>query len=521
MQACANVSARSRLLAHLPNAMASTTTDSPRHDWQQALYAKPWLGLLLLACAHILSRTLISSGMKWDESEQILWAQHLALGYGPQPPLYSWLQWAVCQVLGPSVLALAVLKHALIALTYCLAWLAGRQLLSDKGAWWVAAGLLLMPPFGWDSLRDQTHTVMVTAMTMGLWWAVLRQVRRPQPVNFVLIGLFCGLGMLSKYSYAMLIGALFAASMTVAPVRSAIFAKGWWLAPLVGLLLFAPHASWLASHWSMATTETVQKMSISAEVSRLKGLGNLATALLATLGLWLISVLLSYRSRLWTATQSTPPATRSWAWPLLQRYLLIIAACLLAMVLAADVTDFKQRWMLPLTAIAPLALYVWRPALLEQNVGRSFTAIVLVFALVFLAMATLRPWNGGRKNDPDELNHPVKALTRELRSAGYDGKGVIVGSDHMIAAMLHSQFPHSYALGCSDGRQLQQCLAQAKAPTATALLLITRADKPVPGWWDGVFTQLPKTTIRTLSIPFEKMPASATPAQYQYVWIAP
>ncbi|MPT15491.1 MAG: hypothetical protein E2601_11380, partial [Microbacterium sp.] len=32
---------------------------------------------------------------------------------------------------------------------------------------------------------------------------------------------FCGLGMLSKYSYAMLIGALFLASMTVAQVRRA------------------------------------------------------------------------------------------------------------------------------------------------------------------------------------------------------------------------------------------------------------------------------------------------------------
>ena len=497
-------------------------SSSPSQDWQQKLYARPWLGLLILCLAHIVSRVAISSGMKWDESEQILWAQQLSLGYGPQPPLYTWMQWAVCQVLGPSVLALAVLKHTLIALTYCLAWLAGRQLLNEKGAWWVAGSLLLMPPFGWDSLRDQTHTVMVTAMTMGLWWAVLRQTKRPQPINFVLIGLFCGLGMLSKYSYAMLIGALFVASMTVAQVRSAIFSKGWWLAPLVGALVFAPHASWLLSHWGMATTETVQKMSISAEISHLKGLGNLAKALLATLGLWLIAALLGYRSKLWKTTPAAQTAnTNSWARPLLLRYLLIIAACLLGMVLVANVTDFKQRWMLPLTAIAPLALYVWRPALLEQGVGRAFTGIVVLFALIFLTMATLRPWQGGRKNDPDELNHPVKELAAQLSNAGYDGKGVIVGSDHMIAAMLHSQFPASYALGCSDGKQIKQCLTQANAQAQGPLLLITRADKPAPHWWEDVFTVLPSAQTHALSIPFEKMPASATPAQYQYLWITP
>jgi 4-amino-4-deoxy-L-arabinose transferase-like glycosyltransferase len=176
------------------------------------------------------------------------------------------------------VLALAVLKHLLIALTYCLAWLAGRQLLNQKGAWWVAAGLLLMPPFGWDSLRDQTHTVMV-AMTMGCGGRCCARCKSRRP-SICLIGLFCGLGMLSKYSYAMLI----------APVRglhdgdagtSRHLRQGWWLAPLVGLLVFAPHAFWLASHWGMATTETVQKMSISTEASHLKGLGNLLKALLS------------------------------------------------------------------------------------------------------------------------------------------------------------------------------------------------------------------------------------------------
>ena len=460
--------------------------------------------------------------MKWDESEQILWAQSLSLGYGPQPPLYTWLQWTVCQLLGPSVLALAVLKHALIALTYCLAWLTGRLLLNEKGAWWVAAGLLLMPPFGWDSLRDQTHTVMVTAMTMGLWWAVLRQVRHPQPINFVLIGLFCALGMLSKYSYAMLIGALFAASMTVSQVRAALFSKGWWLAPIVGSLIVAPHASWLLSHWGMATTETVQKMSISTEISRLKGLGNLGKALLSTLGLWLVVVLLSYRSRLWTtsaACEASPD--RAWALPLLQRYLLIIATCLLGMVLVADVSDFKQRWMLPLMAVAPLALYVWRPTLLAPGFGRLFTTLSIVFALIFLIMATMRPWQAGRKNTPDELNHPVKTLAAQLRNAGYDGKGVIVSADHMMAAMLHSQFPQSYALACSSSKQLKQCLAQAKTAPDAPLLLITRADKPTPNWWEDVFTVLQPTTPQALNIPFEKMPVSATPAQYQYLWVTP
>ena len=75
---------------------------APSKDWQQSLYQHPLVWLLLLACAHIVSRVAISGGIKWDESEQILWSQQFLLGYGAQPPAYSWLQWAVGKLLGPT-----------------------------------------------------------------------------------------------------------------------------------------------------------------------------------------------------------------------------------------------------------------------------------------------------------------------------------------------------------------------------------------------------------------------------------
>ena len=121
-------------------------TSSPLHsDWQQKLYAKPWLGLLFLVCAHIVSRVAISSGMKWDESEQILWAQSLALGYGPQPPLYTWLQWGANALLGPSVLALALVKGVLMILTLAFWLLAARIVMPAAWAPFAALGTLLLP----------------------------------------------------------------------------------------------------------------------------------------------------------------------------------------------------------------------------------------------------------------------------------------------------------------------------------------------------------------------------------------
>ena len=123
-----------------PGALAPISPRSP--------IAHPLAWLLAIALAHVAVRVSVSPALKWDEAEQMLWSQQLAWGYGAQPPLYTWLQWALNLVFGPSVLALSLLKHALLALTYALMYLAGRELLGPRGAWWASASMLLLPALG-------------------------------------------------------------------------------------------------------------------------------------------------------------------------------------------------------------------------------------------------------------------------------------------------------------------------------------------------------------------------------------
>ena len=79
--------------------------------------AHPLAWLLALSLAHVAVRVAISPALKWDEAEQMLWSQQLRAGYGAQPPLYTWLQWGANALLGPSVLALALVKGVLMILT--------------------------------------------------------------------------------------------------------------------------------------------------------------------------------------------------------------------------------------------------------------------------------------------------------------------------------------------------------------------------------------------------------------------
>ena len=140
-----------------------TASTAPRALSSRLPWTHPLFWFAAISLAHVAMRLLASPALKWDEAEQILWTQELALGYGPQPPLYTWLQWAMNQVFGPSVLALSLLKHGLLALTYSLMYLAGRELLDERGAFWASASMVLMPALGWHSVRAATAPALAGA----------------------------------------------------------------------------------------------------------------------------------------------------------------------------------------------------------------------------------------------------------------------------------------------------------------------------------------------------------------------
>ncbi|WP_416401419.1 ArnT family glycosyltransferase [Alicycliphilus denitrificans] len=484
--------------------------------------AHPLLWLMAIALAHVAVRVAVSPALKWDEAEQLLWSQELALGYGAQPPLYTWLQWLVNQVFGPSVLALAALKHTLLALTYALMYLAGRELLDGRGAWWASASMLLLPPLGWFSVRDHTHTILVTAMTCGAWWLLLRIARRPRPLEFALLGLVCGLGMLSKYSFALAAGAMLLAALSVTETRRALLSRGWWWAPVAGLLVVLPHATWLAAHLAEATAGTIGKMEIQPENGLGKGLLSLLGGVAGTLALWALFALWAFRAA-WWRTPWAPAAP--WAQRVFVRYVLLIMLALLGMVLFAGVTTFKGRWMLPLLCMAPLAAFAARPQLQQHPRGGRYTAAILAVATFILAVAGVRPWLSGLRGQPDELNHPVAELADALRAAGYDGAGSIIAADHILAGTLRARFPHATVRPCTPAQgDIGACVAghvQRAGKSGHGWLLVSRADGAAPGWWAKAQAGIAPQAIQSIHLPFHMMHEDTSPAHYEYVWHAP
>jgi 4-amino-4-deoxy-L-arabinose transferase-like glycosyltransferase len=487
-----------------------------------------WVWALLL----VLVRLWSSAALELDEAEQMLWSQQWAWGYGAQPSLYTWLLMGVAALLGPGLLSLSVLKMGLLALTYYFMWRAAREVLAKRAAWWAAASMVWLPMLGWEALRDLTHTVLLGCMVAATWWLVLRQIRQPQPQGFVWLGLVAGLGLLSKYSFALFALALGLAALSGRETRRSMLASGWWWLPLVAAVVLAPHLLWLLEHWDMASRGTLSKLQLdSPSVS--KGFASLLVdGALANLLLWCVIALVVFGRAWWrpkpldeiAAADDAPPP---WLKPLLWRYLAWVFLLLAGMVLVGNVTHFKARWVHPLLLVFPLLAFASVPALERHPRGRWFTGAVVLGFLMFGTLFAARPSLNGRLVRPNEINEPIAALSQRLQAAGYDGLSPIVASDAVLGGMLRAQFPGASVTVCPPGPTFDAsaCMAKARLPISLTpvpgsghRLLVARQVEPEIAWWQASGPLQSGVAVQTLELPYLHFPASAPQMRYQFLW---
>ncbi|MFP4125140.1 MAG: glycosyltransferase family 39 protein, partial [Alphaproteobacteria bacterium] len=111
-----------------------------------------------------LLRTFVPGGLGLDEAELVLHAQRLELGYGPQPPLYGWLQAAAFALFGVEKAALALVKNAVLATAFLAVWAAARGAGADaRLAFAAVLATALVPGITWEAQRALAHTPLALA----------------------------------------------------------------------------------------------------------------------------------------------------------------------------------------------------------------------------------------------------------------------------------------------------------------------------------------------------------------------
>ena len=199
-------------------------------------------GIVAFFLAHMLIRIFGSSNFSVDDTEATLHIQVFSLHYALRnPPLFDWLYFGLSQLIGVSNLTVQVLKTVLLTGAGIFLYLAVRPAFRHRlalDAAIVSYGATAF--YGWDIFQQFSHTVaLIFAMAFTLW-ALMRVVRHARPADYALLGLGLGLGILSKFLFALYFVALLAAALRSPGYRPAILSRHLIVTLVVALLVVSP-----------------------------------------------------------------------------------------------------------------------------------------------------------------------------------------------------------------------------------------------------------------------------------------
>jgi 4-amino-4-deoxy-L-arabinose transferase-like glycosyltransferase len=383
---------------------------------QRADAARALALVLAYFLAYVLVRLVTPGALDLDEAEIVYLTQELRPGYGTQPPLYAWLQWCVFSVFGIDRFALVILKALALAAAYVAMYHAGRPLVGRNAALAAAASLALFPQIGWETLRIQTHSVLLVTLACATLACYVALLRKPDVPRYALLGLLCGLGLQTKYNFGVFLAGIACASLLVPEHRRQVWNRKLWISALLVLLLLMPHAVWMATHLDAAFAGTVEKM--QAGVGRAsypqRVLGGLASVLSAAFSFTALPVLV-YAAVCWPWRREAVLQRRAAA----SRFFLVMYAAfglmLAALALSGQVGTMKERWMIPLLFSLPLALFVMAPGLRTRAVCVRVRRVAGAVALLWLLLLPARIWLGPALGQVAVPHHPYAQLAEVLR----------------------------------------------------------------------------------------------------------
>jgi 4-amino-4-deoxy-L-arabinose transferase-like glycosyltransferase len=475
------------------------------------------IGISLYLLLNAIGLALVSGTADRDQAEQLLLSQSWASGYGPQPPLYTYLVKVVFLVTGPALWPLLLLKAALLSLLVVavlriglqLGFRADQQLLS-------VAGLALIPQFVWESQRDLSHSLLATAVAAWTLLQLLRLADRATAANHALLGVLVAAGLLSKYNVALFQAALLITALTIPACRRALFRPALALAAAIALALLAPHLSWALAHAPLALAGLEKARTL--EHGAWRGvLSALAAAVAFLSPYWIVALALLWpeRGRLRLADPGRDPGAA-----LLQRLPLALVALMLVFVLVSGAGRIKDRWYQSLLFYVPISVATLAPPLPRRRlrwlvgagVGAAATASLLLPARTLLAGAS------GKTSRP---NYPLPELVRLLQRR-HGQPDLILASGSLLAGNARAVVPQATVLtplALIPGAPLQ---ARPAAPGSRVLVLIDRGADPselAPLVERVLGRSLAAGELQTLALPQHWAPRESY--AIRYAWSGP
>jgi 4-amino-4-deoxy-L-arabinose transferase-like glycosyltransferase len=468
---------------------------------------------------HVLIRTCMSDSLELDEAEQAFLSQWFLLGYGSKPPLYTWLQIGFNSVFGFNVLSLSLLKNTLLFATYALVFESGRILLKeDLRAALAAASMILLPQIGWESQRDLTHSVLVTALGAAAVYAALVLARDRRTSGYIATGLAFGLGAISKYNFALLGIALLMVMALRKQSRAVLMdRRALWIPGLL-ILISAPYYAWFLLHLDVAAG-SVGKLDPAASNWLLPGILHLVEAFVAFLSpLWIVFLLIFALDR--SITLPWRKGSRPGLF-VFHMYFAAVLGLFLAGIAIFHITEIKARWMQPLLFIFPVYLFCLLKAdrRIPRRAFKRYAAAVAAAAGLVLLLIPLRVVLGPAFGYTTNFNIPYSGLAARL-DASLPAGGLVLAPGSTLAGNLRLHMPKTRVLDPVMASQVRQNPPQG--PGAVAIAWSAADGRRVPAavrrYLEGqAGFRLRAENVQRLALEYKYAPADAQKHVFYYL----
>ena len=181
----------------------------------------------------------------YDEAYYYHWALNLDWGYYSKPPAVAWVIAFFTALFGDSAFTVKLGAPLLYAGTAIFVYQIAEKLAGSQAARFAGWVFLTSILVGYNSLFITTDAPLLFFWAATLWAFVSSQQRTGERLGYWwLTGLFCGFGMLSKYTMAVLPGSLFLFLMLTEDGRNQLRFVGPWIAAVLAGLIFSTNIVW-------------------------------------------------------------------------------------------------------------------------------------------------------------------------------------------------------------------------------------------------------------------------------------
>nr|WP_239005202.1 glycosyltransferase family 39 protein [Legionella sp. MW5194] len=403
---------------------ANPATFQPASSLKPLLYFSLYILLFLLIRLFLRGQTL-----EIDEAEQFVMARELAFGYPFQPPLYTWLQYAVFQLLGPHLFSLAVLKYALLLGCLCSYFKLCRYYCPNPAlAWSALCAWTLISVISLDLIKDNTHSILALLLA-SLTWLWFFTVRINGMVWYIVLGLLIGAGCLSKFNYLLFLAALITTAFTLPDKRRQLLDRRTGITIVLLLAILSPYVLWLWQHHALGLQSSYKLA--PAEKSIGHGIYKYLLSLVLFLG-----PLFLFSSLFFSIPKKINLKLNAMTRPLFHHVALSLLL-VSVVVLLCGFKDFQARWLIPMLFLSPLLFFsLLNQAQSWEKQATRFIVFCLMGQLLIIAAVVGRAQSGHQSKREHAFAQLAQAIVTHCSTPDY-----FYAENHLLLGTMSWQFP--------------------------------------------------------------------------------